>query len=78
MDANIKRNIKSAIERSPRNAYVAELHAQVLKYAVQLQDVNGKEFCEAVGIPISYGTEFSKMKKLAQRLENSGLDPARI
>lgn len=78
MDSNIKRSIKAAINGSPRNGYVVELHAQILKYADRLQNMNGKEFCAALEIPTSYGTEFSKMIKLAQRLENSGLDTARI
>jgi hypothetical protein len=78
MDSNIKRSIKAAINGSPRNGYVVELHAQILKYADRLQNMNGKEFCVALEIPTSYGTEFSKMIKLAQRLENSGLDTARI
>ena len=78
MDPNIKKSIKSAINGSPRNAYVVELHAQILKYAARLQNTNGKEFCAALEIPESYGTEFSKMMKLAQRLENTGLDTARI
>lgn len=78
MDLSIKRSIKAAINGSPRNAYVVELHAQILKYAARLQDMNGKEFCAALEIPKSYGTEFSKMMKLARRLENTGLDTARI
>lgn len=78
MDANVRKNIKAAINGAPRNAYVAELHAQVLKYAAQLRNVRGKDFCVALGIPNSYATEFSKMLKLAQRLEKTGLDPNRI
>ena len=78
MDTHIRNKIKAAIDKSPRNAYVAELHAQVLKYATQLEDVNAKEFCAALGIQISYGTEYNKMKKLADRLRGKGLDPAKI
>jgi hypothetical protein len=78
VDTKIKQSIKTAINGAPRNAYVVELHAQILKYAARLQNVNGKEFCAALEIPTSYGTEFSKMMKLASRLENTGLDTARI
>jgi hypothetical protein len=78
VDAKIRKNIKAAINGSPRNGYVVELHAQILKYAAQLQDVNGKEFCEALEIGKAYGTEFSKMMKLAHRLENTGLNAAKI
>ena len=78
MDVNIKKSIKAAINGSPRNAYVVELHAQVLKYAARLQNVNGREFCAALEIPNSYAAEFSKMMKLAHRLEDTGLDTSRI
>ncbi|HEY1526261.1 MAG TPA: transcription factor [Candidatus Angelobacter sp.] len=78
MDPKIKKSIKGAIDGAPRNAYVVELHAQILKYAGRLQNIKGKEFCAALEIRKSYGTEFSKMMKLAQRLENTGLETARI
>jgi len=77
MDPNIKKSIKAAINGSPRNAYVVELHAQILKCSARLQNINGKEFCAALEIQPSYGTEFSKMMKLAQRLENA-LDTDKI
>jgi hypothetical protein len=71
-------DIKRAIENSPRNGYVAELHLQVIKYADQLQNVSGREFCEAIGIGPSFGTEFSKMLKIAPRLKSAGLIQAKI
>ena len=70
--------IKAAIDKSPRNSYVAELHLQVLKYADFLRNVTGKEFCEALDIGGAFGTEFSKMKKISDRLRIAGLDPSRI
>ena len=72
------KKIKGAIETSPRNGYVAELHLQVIKYADYLQDISGKEFCMALGIGPSFGTEFLKMKKIAHRLKDAGLDVTRI
>mgnify|MGYP001053907437 CR=1 FL=1 len=66
--------IKRAIDDAPRNAYVAELHLQIIKYSDVLQDVTGKEFCEALEIGLSFGTEFAKMKKIAPRLKKAGLD----
>lgn len=66
--------IKRAIDDAPRNAYVAELHLQIIKYSDVLQDVTGKEFCEALEIGPSFGTEFAKMKKIAPRLKKAGLD----
>lgn len=71
-------SIKSAIEASPRNGYVAELHVQVLKYAHLLDSLSGREFCEGLGIGESFGTEFLKMRKIAGRLVDAGLDPNRI
>lgn len=70
--------IKEAIEDAPRNAYVAELHLQVIKHSDVLQNVTGREFCDALGIGASFGTEFAKMKKIAPRLKNAGLDVSRI
>jgi hypothetical protein len=72
------RNIKTAVNAAPRNGYVAELHLQIIKYAEQLEGVTGKEFCEALGIGPSFGTEFAKMRKIAARLRNAGLDPPKI
>jgi hypothetical protein len=76
--AQAMRNIKTAIDGAPRNSYVAELHVQIIKYADVLQSVTGKEFCQEVGIGPAFGTEFVKMRKIAARLRNAGLDPARI
>lgn len=70
--------IKEAIDAAPRNAYVAELHLQIIKHSDVLQNVTGKEFCEALGIGASFGTEFAKMKKIAPRLRVAGLDVSRI
>ena len=70
--------IKRAIDKAPRNGYVAELHLQVIKYADLLEDVSGKEFCEKLGLKPAWGTEFSKMRKIAARLRQAGLDPASI
>ncbi len=70
--------IKSAIQNAPRNAYVAELHLQVLKYSDVLEGVTGKEFCEALGIGASFGTEYAKMRKIAPRLVQAGLQLDKI
>mgnify|MGYP001216132993 CR=1 FL=1 len=71
-------NIKTAINQSPRNFYVAELHLQVIKYADLFEEVTGKEFCEALGIGESFGTEFSKMRKIAPRLKGAHLDVSKL
>jgi hypothetical protein len=70
--------ISRAIERAPRNAYVAELHLQCLKYAGELDTVSGREFCEGVGLKPAWGTEFVKMRKIFSRLKDAGLDPSQI
>lgn len=72
------RNIKQAIDAAPRNDYTAELHLQVIKYADQLQTITAKDFCVGVDLASSYGTEFAKMRKIAERLRNAGLDPAKV
>ena len=72
------REIKTAIESSPRNSYIAELHLQVIKHSEQLKGVTGREFCEALEIGPAFGTEFSKMRKIAPRLIAAGLDPSKI
>ena len=72
------KKIKKAIESSPRNGYVAELHLQVIKYIDELEGVTGKEFCEALGIGASFGTEYAKMRKIAGRLVDAGLNVERL
>jgi hypothetical protein len=70
--------MKAAMDSAPRNEYMAEMHLQVIKHAHELQSLTGREFCEAIGIGSSFGTEFLKMRKIAPRLRAAGLDPARI
>lgn len=75
---DVFRMIRHAIGSAPRNGYVAELHLQVLKYADDLENVSGKDFCAALDLNKSWGTEFAKMKKISGRLRDAGLDPAKI
>ena len=77
-NAKIYEAIKRAIESAPRNAYVAELHLQCIKYADVLAGVSGREFCEKLGLGSAWGTEFAKMRKIAPRLKAAGLDVERI
>ncbi len=72
------KSIKTAINGAPRNDYIAELHLQIIKHAHLLQDVTGRQFAEELGIGPSFGTEFAKMRKIAARLRNAGLDPSKI
>lgn len=75
---SIFQSIREAINGAPRNDYTAELHLQVIKYAEFFQDVTAKDFCAGVGIPLSYGTEFAKMRKIGERLRSAGLNPEKI
>ncbi|CAM4257598.1 Transcription factor [Novosphingobium lubricantis] len=70
--------ISRAINDAPRNSYVAELHLQCIKYMDRLEGVSGREFCEGVGLKPAWGTEFVKMRKIAPRLKQAGLDAGRI
>ena len=76
--AGVFERMKRAIESAPRNGYVAELHLQVIKYADLLEDISGKEFCEKLDLKPAWGTEFAKMRKIAGRLRDAGLQPERI
>lgn len=67
-------NIKKALDDAPRNQYTAEMHLQMIKYADELKNITAKEFCEGVGLKPSFGTEFSKMRNLTQRLKTAGLN----
>lgn len=71
-------SIKQVIAHAPRNQYILELHLQMIKYADELKNVTAKEFCEGVELRQSFGTEFSKMRNLTQRLKAAGLDTSKI
>ena len=66
--------IKQTLDNAPRNQYTVEMHLQMIKYADELKNITAKEFCEGVGLKASFGTEFSKMRNLTQRLKTAGLD----
>ncbi|MCC2101138.1 MAG: hypothetical protein KDJ20_17315 [Hyphomicrobiales bacterium] len=70
--------IRIALDKAPRNAYVAELHVQVIKHAEEFETLSGKEFCAGIGVSESFGTEFLKMRKIAKRLRDAGLDVEKL
>jgi hypothetical protein len=74
----IYESINQVIAHAPRNQYTLELHLQMIKYADELKNVTAKEFCEGVELRQSFGTEFSKMRNLTQRLKAAGLDTSKI
>lgn len=77
-EQDIYSKIRSVLRDAPRNQYTVELHIQMLKYSDQLKHISAKEFCEAVGLKPSLGTEFSKMRNLTRRLRAAGLDTERL
>ncbi len=62
----------------------AERHFQMLKYADRLEELAAPnpypahQFCTGVGLNDSFHAEFSKMRKMSQRLQKAGLDLSRI
>ncbi|EFB9659612.1 HTH-like domain-containing protein [Escherichia coli] len=77
-EQEIYAQIKKALQDAPRKQYTAELHLQMIKYADELTNITAKEFCEGVSLRSSFGTEFSKMRNLTQRLKAAGLDTAKL
>ena len=77
-ECEIYAQIKKALQEAPRNQYTAELHLQMIKYADELKNITAKEFCEGVGLRSSFGTEFSKMRNLTQRLKAAGQDITKL
>ncbi|GAB2930917.1 HTH-like domain-containing protein [Hafnia psychrotolerans] len=77
-EIEIYARIKQVLDDAPRNQYTAEMHLQMIKYADELKSITSKEFCEGVGLRSSFGTEFSKMRNLTQRLKAAGLDTAKL
>lgn len=67
--ASIKIKLQQA-ERSGRKT--AMFHFQVLKHADQLESVNAELFCQAVNVPASFKTEFSKMVSVARLMRQEG------
>ena len=72
-EQQIYERIRLAMNEAPRNRQTAELHLQMIKYEDDLKNITSKEFCEGVGLPLSYGTEFSKMRNITERLKAAGL-----
>lgn len=77
-EQQIYEHIRLAMNKAPRNRQTAELHLQMIKYADDLKNITSKEFCKGVGLPLSYGTEFSKMRNITERLKAAGLKVAMI
>lgn len=77
-EIDIYDRIRQALASAPRNQYTAEMHLQMIKYADHLKSITAKEFCEGVGLRESFGTEFSKMRNLTERLKAAGLNTEKL
>ena len=66
--------IRNAVHAaSSSNQKIAMFHFQVLKHAKELDGFNAKDFCKEVGVPASYGTEFTRMIGLARLMRELGV-----
>lgn len=70
MHEKIREAIQSAAESGQK---IAMFHYQVLANASALRPVDAVEFCRAVGVPLSYATEFRKMLALASLMQDQGV-----
>jgi hypothetical protein len=66
----IRREVHEAARYGRKSAM---FHYQVLKNADALAHVHPKDFCDMIGMPASYATEFSKMINLAALIKEKGL-----
>ena len=78
VECEIFKCIVDAVNNAPRNRQTAELHIQMIKYADELKSITSKEFCEETKFPIGYGSEFSKMRNITERLKAAGLDVSKL
>lgn len=74
----IFKHIQTALKRAPRNSYSAEVCIQIIKWAPELEGLRAQEFCEGTRIPLGYIADFSKMRKISQRLVASGFDVKKL
>ncbi len=72
--AVIFKKIRTAVERSKRNDYTAEVNIQIIKWGPELAGLRAHEFIHGTGLPPGYATEFSKMLKVSRRLVAAGFD----
>jgi hypothetical protein len=67
-------DIRNAVHAAASsNQKIAMFHFQVLKNAKELDGLNAKAFCKEIGVPATYGTEFTKMISLARLMDEQGV-----
>jgi hypothetical protein len=63
MIEEIKKAIQDAAQEKQK---IAMFHFQVLRHADKLKNIDPALFCEEIGVPATYKTEFRKMLSLAR------------
>ncbi|WP_459176930.1 HTH-like domain-containing protein [Ewingella americana] len=71
-------SIKEAISQAPEGDKTVELHIQIIKNAPNLQNISGREFVESIGYKKSFQTDFNIMRKISNRLVQSGVDVSKL
>ncbi len=71
-------SIKEAISQAPEGHKTVELHIQIIKNAPNLQNISGREFVEIIGYKKSFQTDFNIMRKISNRLVQSGFDVSKL
>lgn len=74
----ITKHIRKKIKDAPQGNLYTVMHLQMIKFYKELENLSGREFCEEVEISPKYGTEFSKMRRIAPELVKAGLDTSLI
>lgn len=57
---------------------IAMFHFQTLIHADEFKRVDAIQFCNDVGVPVSYATEFRKMISLSQMIKHEGYQLIKI
>ena len=70
--------IRKALAEAPQGQRSQVMHLQMIKYAIQLGDIDGAEFCREVGLKESFKSELAKMRKITSHLISAGLDTSKI
>ncbi len=73
---SVNSTFTSAVHATAANDQeIAVFQFQVLKNAKELEGLNAKAFCEEIGVPATYTTEFTKIISLARIMKEQGVRP---
>jgi hypothetical protein len=70
MVSEIARAVRDAAKT---NQKIAMFHFQILKNARELEGIDPVAFCQEIGVPVTYQTEFRKMLGLARLMRDQGV-----